>query len=243
MNNSNAKASKIYGKNSVIEMLNSDVTVNKIWLQDVHNPKLKEIEKLARAKKVPVLKLKKQDLDRVAEGNDHRSVIAETCPIQIHEESFLYDKNNQLKKILIAANIEDTHNLGAIVRSAHAFGIDALVVTSRKSAPINDTVVKTSAGAIFKVDIVRIPNLSQSIAKLKDAGFWIYGTNVRQEGTEALDKIKFDEKSVLIVGNEGKGLSSKIMEHCDFMVHIPVKFESLNVSVASSVLMYELMKG
>ncbi len=232
--------SRIFGKNSVLELLKTDVAVNKIWLQDIHNPRLKEIERLARAKKIPVLKLKKEDLNKLAEGHEHRSVIAETCPIEILEEDFLY--KNDLKKILIAANIEDTYNIGAIVRTACAFGIDALVVTSRKSAPINDTVVKTSAGSIFNVNIVRIANLSLTIKRLKEKGFWIYGTNVKQEGSEALDKIEFDEKSVLIVGNEGKGLSSKKMEHCDFIVHIPVKFESLNVSVASSVLIYELMK-
>jgi 23S rRNA (guanosine2251-2'-O)-methyltransferase len=226
----------------VIECLNSDVSVNKIWLLNVHNPKLKEIETLARNKKIPVLRSPRQELERLAEGEDHRSVVAEICPVKIHEEDFLYEKNNQekFKKIILAVNIEDPHNLGAILRSAMAFGVDALVFTARKSTQITSTVISSSAGAALKIPLVRIGNTTDSVLRLKEHGYWIYGTCVDQDNSSALNKVKFHEKSVVLVGNEGKGLSDKVLKHCDYSVYIPVDFNSLNVSVATGIVLYQM---
>jgi len=226
----------------VIECLNSDVSVNKIWLLNVHNPKLKEIETLARNKKIPVLRSPRQELERLAEGEDHRSVVAEICPVKIHEEDFLYEKNNQekFKKIILAVNIEDPHNLGAILRSAMAFGVDALVFTARKSTQITSTVISSSAGAALKIPLVRIGNTTDSVLRLKEHGYWIYGTCVDQDNSNALNKVKFHEKSVVLVGNEGKGLSDKVLKHCDYSVYIPVDFNSLNVSVATGIVLYQM---
>ena len=239
---SNPPDNKVFGKNAVIECLNSDVSVNKIWLLDVHNPKLKEIETLARNKKIPVLRSPRQELERLAEGEDHRSVVAEICPVKIHEEDFLFEKNNQekFKKIILAVNIEDPHNLGAILRSAMAFGVDALIFTARKSTQITSTVISSSAGAALKIPLVRIGNTTDSILRLKEHGYWIYGTCVDQDNSSSLNKVKFHEKSVVLVGNEGKGLSDKVLKHCDYSVHIPVDFNSLNVSVATGIVLYQM---
>ncbi len=97
--------------------------------------------------------------------------------------------------------------------------------------------VSTSAGAVFRTKIVRLGNISNVIRKLKDAGFWIYGTSVTDNSAIALDKIKFDAKTVLLVGNEGKGLGDLLQKQCDFSIYIPMKFESLNVSVATGVIL------
>jgi 23S rRNA (guanosine2251-2'-O)-methyltransferase len=239
---SNPPENKVFGKNAVIECLNSDISVNKIWLLNVHNPKLKEIETLARNKKIPVIRSPRQELERLAQGEDHRSVVAEICPVKIYDEDFLYQKNNQekFKKIIIAVNIEDPHNLGAILRSAMAFGVDALIFTARKSTQITSTVISSSAGAALKIPLVRIGNTTDSVLRLKEHGYWIYGTCVDQDKTTSLNKISFHDRSVVLVGNEGKGLSDKVLKHCDYSVYIPVEFNSLNVSVATGIVLYQM---
>lgn len=228
----------VFGKNSILECLESSPqTISKIWVMtDSPNPKLKEIELKAREHKIPVLKVDRKALDKISQGEDHRSVIAEISPITVYEEEYLFT-NKDIRTILIPVNIEDPHNLGAIIRTAHAFDVDVLAINSRKSTPVNSTVVSTSAGAVFRTKIVRLGNISNVIRKLKDAGFWIYGTSVTDNSAIALDKIKFDAKTVLLVGNEGKGLGDLLQKQCDFSIYIPMKFESLNVSVATGVIL------
>ena len=225
----------IFGKNSVYECLESDVSVLKIWMMKSNNPRLKDIEAKARAEKIPVFKVDGIELDRISNKEDHRGVIALISPIKIEDETYL--QRDDVKKILIAANIEDPHNLGAIIRSAYGFGVDAVVISNRNSAPITSTVISSSAGACLKQKIVRIGNITDCIEKLKKQMFWVYGTNVRSENSEDINQIKFDDKSVILMGNEGKGLSEKLLKHCDFLVHIPMKFESLNVSVATGIIL------
>lgn len=233
----NSNKQKIFGKNAVLECLDSEVSINKIWLADNPNPRLKEIEEKARSKRIPVLKLGRRELDRIAGSDEHRSVIAEITPIKLHEEEFLFGKS--IKKILIPVNIEDPHNLGALIRSAYAFDVDALVITKHKSSPVTETVISSSAGSALKLPIVRITNVVNILEKLKKNGFWIYGTVVSSEKNQStnLYETEFDEKSVILVGNEGKGLTDNILKHCDFKLYIPIKFESLNVSVATGIIL------
>jgi len=224
----------IYGRNSILEALNSDTKINKIWIDAKLNPKIIEILELAKKKKIPVLKVNKQKLYEITQTQDHRSIAAELSPIKFIEEKdfFIHD----FKKILIAVNVQDPHNLGAIIRSAYAFDIDAVCFTARKSAQLNNTVITSSAGAALKTNLVRINNVTDFINKLKDNRFWIYASVVDAQDSSSLNTIKFDDRSAVLVGNEGKGLSSKIVSHCDFKVHIPVKFNSLNVSVATAII-------
>lgn len=228
---------KIFGKNAVLECLDSGISINKIWIADNPNPRLKEIEDKASKKRIPVLKLGRRELDRIAGSDEHRSVIAEIAPIKLHEEDFLFAQS--IKRILIPVNIEDPHNLGALIRSAYAFDVDALVITKHKSTPVNETVISSSAGSALKLPIVRITNVVNILEKLKKNGFWIYGTVVSSDRSQSsnLYETDFDEKSVIVVGNEGSGLTDNILKHCDFKVYIPTKFESLNVSVATGIIL------
>ena len=124
-----------------------------------------------------------------------------------------------------------------MVRSVHAFGLDGLIYSNRNNAPVTDTVVRSSAGSIFKTNVIRVGNISNCLKKLKENGFWIYGTDVKSENSEDLYKSKFDKKSVILLGNEGKGLGPSIKKACDFMIHIPCMFNSLNVSVATGIIL------
>lgn len=180
------------------------------------------------------MKVEKQKLYELSGTQDHRSIVAELSPIEfIDEKDFL---KHDFKKVLIAVNVEDPHNLGAIIRSAYAFGIDAVCYTARNSAQLNNTVITSSAGAALKSNLVRISNVTNFINMLKDNKYWIYASVVEPEGSDSLNNVQFDDMSAILVGNEGKGLSDKVVKHCDFKIHIPVKFNSLNVSVATAII-------
>ncbi len=144
--------------------------------------------------------------------------------------------------ILILDSIQDTHNAGAILRSAECCGVDGIIITEHKSAPVNTTVVKTSAGATEHLKICKVHNLSQTLAILKKNGFWIVGSSLQN----AVDYTEVDYKIpiALIVGNEEKGIRKLTAENCDFLVKIPIKgkIRSLNVSVAAGVLLFDILK-
>ena len=231
---SKESTSLIYGKNSVLEALDA-ASISKIWIaEESRDPRTKEIEDIARSKKVPVMRVKKSKLKQIANTEDHRSVVAQIIPIELKDEEFLFREDVQ--RILIPSNIQDPHNLGAIIRTAYAFGFDAIAVSNRKSVQINETVITSSSGAAFKMPIVRIGNATQCIEKLKKKNFWVYGANNSPEA-QNLNDVKFDSKTVIIMGSEGAGIPEMLAKHCDFTVKIPIKFESLNVSVAAGVIL------
>ncbi len=238
----------VYGKNSVFEALNSENTISKIWIADSNDKRLADIEKLARTKKVPVIICDKQKLKAITGTHEHRSIAAEVSPVNLYDEKFLENesyfdprskKEKALSKLLIPVNIQDPHNLGAIIRSAYAFGFDAVIISNRHSSQITSTVMSSSAGAALKLPIVRIGNISQVMEKLKKNNFWTYGADTG-EGSQDFTELKFDSKTVLLMGSEGEGIPEKIREHCDFIVQIPMEFESLNVSVATGVLLNKI---
>lgn len=237
MSNSKTTSTKIFGKNSVNEALDKGVTISKIWMISSKDPKLKEIEHRARKQKIPVVKTNRDELDKLSNFGNHRSIVAEICPINLYDEQYL--KKDSIKKLIFPANIEDPHNLGAIIRSSYAFGIDAVMVTHRRSSPITETVIASSAGAALSMPIVRVGNAVNMIEKLKKQGFWIYGTDV-SDSSQDFNSIEFDEKSVIVMGNEKKGLPENLKKHCDFLIHIPCNFESLNVSVATGIVLNKL---
>jgi 23S rRNA (guanosine2251-2'-O)-methyltransferase len=232
-----------FGVNQIEEALDSGKSINKIWMLAHLSFKFKDLELKARVEKIPVIKLEKKEYEQVlnkqtAKLSAERTgpVFAELSPIKLEAEEILYH-NDSFSKIICPVNIEDPHNLGAIIRTAFAFGCDALLLGSRNSTPITETVVASSAGAVFKLPIIRIGNLVNTIEKLKKHDFWIYGTEVSNKASQDYNQVKFDRKTLVLVGNEGKGLTDNIKRHCDFMLHIPTKFNSLNVSVATGVIL------
>jgi len=153
----------------------------------------------------------------------------------------LEDKNKSFPLLLILDSIQDTHNVGAILRSADCSGVDGVIITKHNSAPINETVVKTSAGASEHVKIAQISNLAQTIDELKQNGFWIVGSYL--EGAKDYTKVDYKIPIALIVGNEEKGIRKLTADKCDYLVRIPMKgkIQSLNVSVATGILLFEIL--
>ncbi len=141
--------------------------------------------------------------------------------------------------LVILDGVEDPHNLGAIIRTAHAAGADAVVIPERRSVGLTDVVAKAAAGALEYLPVVRAGNLNRALESLKEGGFTIYGLDER--GDRPYDQVEYQERSALVFGGEGKGLHDLVRRHCDFLLRIPMegKIPSLNVSVAAGVVLFE----
>jgi 23S rRNA (guanosine2251-2'-O)-methyltransferase len=141
--------------------------------------------------------------------------------------------------LVVLDGIEDPHNLGAIVRTAHAAGAGAVIIPERRAASVTDVVAKAAAGALEHLPIVRVTNINRTLEELKERGYWIYGLDER--GTESYDEVEYNAPSTIVLGGEGKGLHEQVRKHCDVLVRIPMagKISSLNVSVAAGVVLFE----
>ena len=226
----------IYGRIPVKSSLESN-KVKKLLVQKGFSDE--SLLKLAREKKVDVEFVDQPILASLSENGNHQGVIAEVeeyryCTLEsIIEES----KGKKQPLILILDEIEDPHNLGAIIRSCDAFGVDGIILKNRNQVQINMTVVKVSTGAIDHVKICQVSNISNAIQVLKRHGFWIYASD--GSAKTDYDTIKYDGPTALIVGSEGNGISRLVLENSDFVVKIPMlgHVNSLNVSVATGVLL------
>ena len=149
---------------------------------------------------------------------------------------------NDSSVIVILDHLEDPHNLGAIVRTCEAAGVDGIIIPKDRSVEVNSTVMKTSAGALENMKIAKVTNLNQTINKLKDKGYWIVGTDM--ENSTDYRKIDYTGKIALVIGNEGTGMSRQVRESCDFIASIPMygKINSLNASVAAGIMIYEVIR-
>lgn len=235
----------IEGKNAVIEALKNDVKLDRIFLaKDNRDAASKKIIAMAKDRGCLIKYSDKAGLDRLSESSNHQGVIAQTSE---YEYADIYKVLTELETVnkkgflLILDEIEDPHNLGALIRSAEGAGVDAVIIPKRRSAAVNATVTKTSAGAVSHMKVARITNLSQMIEELKQRNYWIYGLDM--DGNSYF-KTELSGNIALIVGNEGRGLSRLVKEKCDFIVSIPMmgRIQSLNASVAGSIVLFEASK-
>lgn len=199
-------------------------------------PRIQEIVELCREQSVPVRFEAREALDRASKGVSHQGVIAFGAA-QEYADWESATKCAQL--VLVLDGVEDPHNLGAIVRSAHAAGADAVLVPERRSAPLTETVARAAAGALEYLPVARVVNITQTLERLKEFGFWIYGLDER--GTEVYDRVTWNKPTALVLGGEGKGLHQNVQKHCDVLVRIPMAgaVSSLNVSVAAGIVLFD----
>jgi 23S rRNA (guanosine2251-2'-O)-methyltransferase len=227
------------GIHPVREALRAGLPLDKVLLvKGAAGPRLQEIIELCRAQSVPVRFETREALDRASKGVPHQGVIAFGAARRYVELSDL--ENTSL--LVVLDGVEDPHNLGAIVRTAHAAGANGVVVGERRSAPLTETVDRAAAGALAYLPVARVTNVSQALERLKQRGFWIYGLDER--GAEVYDKIDYARPTALVLGGEGKGLHQGVQKHCDSLIRIPMAGEvsSLNVSVAAGVVLFEWRK-
>ncbi len=233
----------IYGRNPVAEALeNEPERIEKVFVRrTVQNKNLQHILDLSSNNRIPVSHVPGSKLhDLVGPVND-QGIVALMSAITYQEFGPWLDALDlsTYPGILLLDELEDPHNVGAILRTAAAAGIDAVLVPKHRQAPISATVFKTSAGTAGRIPIVRVGNLNQSILKLKDAGFWIGGLD--QEGKHVLWDLEVDRPLAFVIGSEGSGIRQKTLEHCDYTFAIPMenRVESLNSSVSAALMSYE----
>jgi 23S rRNA (guanosine2251-2'-O)-methyltransferase len=225
------------GIHPVTEALRAGQPIERILIaKGAGGPKLQLIIELAKKANVPIRYEPREALDRSSKAATHQGVVAFTSGQRYAQFSEL---PSSAQLLVLLDGIEDPHNLGAIIRSAHAAGADAVLLPDRRAAPVTEVAAKAAAGALAHMPIVRIGNVAQTLEKLKDQGFWIYGLTER--GTEQYDKVAFNVPTVLVVGAEGAGLHELVARNCDVLVNIPMygKIGSLNVSVATGIALFE----
>ncbi|MCX6603734.1 MAG: 23S rRNA (guanosine(2251)-2'-O)-methyltransferase RlmB [Acidobacteria bacterium] len=225
------------GIHPVTEALRAGQPVERILVaKGAGGPKVQLIIDLAKQANVPVRYEPREALDRASKAASHQGVVAFTSG-QRYAQFAELPATAQL--LVLLDGIEDPHNLGAIIRSAHAAGADAILLPDRRAAPVTEVAAKAAAGALAHMPIVRIGNVAQTLEKLKKEGYWIYG--LTEHGTELYDQVQFNVPTVLVVGGEGAGLHELVARNCDLLVKIPMygKIGSLNVSVATGIALFE----
>jgi 23S rRNA (guanosine2251-2'-O)-methyltransferase len=224
------------GIHPVAEALKARHPVERLLIaQGAGGPRLQEIIDLARRASVPVRFEPRSALDRLAGTPAHQGVVALGAARQYAD----LDSVAQAEMLVVLDGVEDPHNLGAIIRTAHAAGASSVIIPERRAAGITDVVAKAAAGAIEHLPVVRVTNINRTLEDLKKRGHWIYGLDER--GSEDYSQVEYASPSVLVFGGEGKGLHEQVRKHCDMLVRIPMagQISSLNVSVAAGVVLFE----
>ncbi len=233
----------IYGRHPVIEAINGETSINKVWIGEGTRDTDKIIEHV-KDKNIPYKIVSKMKLSHmVGEDTNHQGVVAEVAGkeyTELHELVELAGKKPVF--YIILDKLEDPHNLGAVIRTADAVGADAVIIPKHRAVGLTGIVTKSSAGAIERMKICRVSNLVQAIEELKKANVWVVGVDM--EAKEIYSEANLKNSIALTVGGEGEGLTHLVKENCDFIVKIPMqsKSNSLNVSVATAVVAYEIFK-
>ena len=235
----------IVGRKPVLEAINSGEELEQIYI--LYGQKGNIIDAIRFAAKKRGIKINQIPLEKfriLIQNTNAQGVAAIKPAYRFHslDDIISEAKSSSNPLILILDSIQDTHNVGAILRTAECSGVNGIIVTKHNSAPINATVVKTSAGATEHVKIAQVNNLANTIKVLKESGFWIVGSSL--DNAKLYTEVDFTIPIALIVGNEEKGIRKLTADKCDFLVKIPMagKLQSLNVSVATGILLFEVMR-
>lgn len=236
----------LYGLHPVLEALRAeDRELHRIYLEEGRRGRaVEEILQLARARHVPVAFETRDGLDRRAGTARHQGAIGITAAKTYVSFDDLLESAGKLDAplLLVLDGIEDPHNLGAILRTAEAAGAQGVILPTRRAVGLTGAVAKVSAGAVEHLPVARVVNLSQAIERLKEARFWIYGLDAK--GSRSYAEVDYRGPVALVVGGEGRGMRPLVAGRCDGTVCIPMrgKVESLNVSVATAVVLYEILR-
>ena len=243
----------IIGRKPVLEALNSGEKIDQVYiLYGQQGAIINSIIVAAKKKGVKVNQVSSDKFKQITKDKIAQGVAALKSFQKFYTLEELIKDNKALSLgeglgeafplILILDSIQDTHNVGAIIRSAECCGVDGIIITKHNSAPINETVLKTSAGAVEHVKICPVNNLAQTLKELKENGYWIVGSSL--DNSQPYTEVDYKMPVALIVGNEEKGIRKLTADNCDILVRIPMKgkIQSLNVSVAAGILLFEIQK-
>ena len=237
---------QIEGRNSVLELLESNRDINKILIaKGERHGSINKIITIAKQRKIVIAEVERQKLNAISETNNHQGVIAIVPPFNYVEVEDILNEaktKNEDAFVLILDGIEDPHNLGSIIRTAETAGVHGVIIPKRRAASVNATVSKSSAGAVEHVKIARVNNINETIKYLKEEGLWICGTDGDAKDYYYNQNLK--GPMAIVIGSEGFGMSRLVKENCDFLVKIPMKgkITSLNASVSAGIVIYEAVK-
>ena len=228
----------VYGRNVAKEILKNNKKIKEVLLQDTFDDK--EIISLLENKNINIKRLNKKEISRFDKFS-HQGIILDIEDFSYTDVEDFFDEENA--KVVILDHLEDPHNLGAIIRTAEAAGINGIIIPKDRSVEVNSTVMKTSAGALENMRIAKVTNLTSTIKDLKDHGFWVVGTAM--EADYDYREIDYSGKIALVIGNEGNGISKSVKDSCDYIAKIPMngKINSLNASVAAGIMIYEVQRN
>ena len=236
----------VEGRNSVLELLESGKSINKIFItRGEKHGSINKIIAIAKEKRIIIVEKDKRQMDQIAQTENYQGVIAIVPPFEYCEiEDILQGAKEKEEDpfVLILDGIEDPHNLGSIIRTAETAGVHGIIIPKRRAVAVNSTVNKVSCGATEYMKIARVTNITDAITKLKENGLWICGTAV--DAKNYYYNQDLTGPIGIVIGNEGKGMSEKVKNNCDFLVKIPMKgkVESLNASVSTGIIIYECVK-
>ena len=235
----------IFGRNPVMEALKSNRTVNKIWLaKGEQKGSIREIVALAKEKRITIQQVERSKLDSMFPHENHQGVAASMAAADYVDWQDIVDgarAKGEDPLLVILDELEDPHNLGAILRSVDAVGAHGVIIPKRRAVPLTDGVAKASAGAIEHVPEARVGNVVQVMKELQKQGIWIAGADMHGQ---SMHKQDLTGPLAIVIGSEGKGLGKLVRESCDYILSIPMqgRINSLNASVAAGVLLYEVYR-
>lgn len=235
----------VFGRNAVLEAVRSGREIDRVYIikGTVAGALVPIIEK-CRAKKIPIKEVPSQKLDFMTGNATHQGIVASVAAKSYCTLEDIYKSAEQKGSsafVIICDGLEDPHNLGAIIRTAEATGVDGIIIPKHRSVSVNATVAKSASGALEYVNICKVTNIPNTIDELKENGFWVYGADMDGENWFYPD---FSGKVAIVIGSEGNGISRLVKDKCDGIVSMPMygKINSLNASVAAGVLMYEVTR-
>lgn len=238
----------VFGRHAGLDFLKTQDSdrINKVFLQKgIQENFANEVFGLAKKRGLVVQTVPKSKLDRLVQGNNHQGLVLTIASFEYADLDKLLAQFDQAQKdpfLLMLDSIEDPHNLGSILRTADATGVDAVIIPKRRATGLTSVVAKTATGAIDYVPVARVNNLVQTVDKLKKRGYWFFGTDMK--GTD-YRRWNSNGKAVLVIGNEGKGISPLLKKQMDQMLTLPMvgHVQSLNASVATGVLLYQMLNS
>lgn len=228
------------GIHPVREALRANRTLDRVLIaRGTGGARLQEIIDLCRERGISVRFEPREALDRASNQANHQGIVAYGAARQYAE---IGDLSPTARLVVVLDGIEDPHNLGAIIRTAHAAGADAVVSPERRAAGLTETVAKAAAGALEHLQVIRVTNINRLLEDLKSRGFWIYGLDER--GREVYSDVDYAQPTALVLGGEGHGLHEQVRKHCDFVIRIPMAgaISSLNVSVAAGIVLFDWVR-
>lgn len=234
----------IEGKNAVRQSLESEMTINKLMVDKNIAGRKDELVNLAARHHIKVEFLPKAILDKKSQTGHHQGYIAEAVEFQYSNFSDILDLANKREEapfVVLLDGIEDPHNFGAIIRSCECAGVHGIIIPKNRACQVNETVIRTSTGAISNMLIAKVTNLKEAIDELKENGVWVFAAEI---GGQSIYKQKLDGPIGLVIGSEGDGIKPSIQNYCDGVLTLPLKgkVNSLNASVACGIVVFEVVR-